>query len=505
RPIAAAIHVQRHNPYMAWPPYPIFADSARFADGTYLWQDGNGDQTIQTGELTGPTDQGNAFNWIDADLNAWCDSGYLLRPMRFEGDRPVYDFGEREAIPFRGANANATSLWLDPDSGTVYTLNPGRAPGLAAWGRQGELLWAYPEIAEWQQALDLPVVTPGKLWGLTMPLGVAGDFTGAATYFNPYHLFTRDGLYVAMVMRDGRTGGLGPDITASETITGQLVRPRGTERYFLLAGDQDGRVTEILGLETVKRLPGGTWELTPAEAARAAAERDRYQAARAAARPLVIARGHQALATATPVEVRVDDEHGFRVRLAWDADSLYAAYEVTGSPGLENGIEDARLVFKGGNALDLQLATDPGAPAGRETPAPGDVRVLVTRRQGQPVAVVYRPRVAGYAGEPEVLRSPTGSESFDRIEVSDRVGLTWEPGDRGFRAVAALPLSLLGWIPVPGAAVALDVGFIYGNPPGTQAAVRRYWANHGRTAAITYDVPSESRLEPARWGRAAVE
>ncbi|MFH1571455.1 MAG: hypothetical protein ABIL09_25920, partial [Gemmatimonadota bacterium] len=47
RPIAAAIHVQRHNPYMAWPPYPIFADSARFADGTYLWQDGNGDQTIQ--------------------------------------------------------------------------------------------------------------------------------------------------------------------------------------------------------------------------------------------------------------------------------------------------------------------------------------------------------------------------------------------------------------------------------------------------------------------------
>jgi len=209
KPFVSSIIVSKGNPFISWPPYPIFEDQEKYPNGTYLWQDANDDQTIQEEELTPPsTDRGESvFNWIDEDLNAWCDAGYLFRPVRFGADgRPVYDFTKKEPIPFRGTNGNATSLWLDPDGETVYTLNPGQKPGLAAWTRDGKMRWGYENIVVWNEALNLPVVTPGKLWGLTMPLGVAGDFTGAATYFNPYHLFTRDGLYVAMVMRDGRTG-----------------------------------------------------------------------------------------------------------------------------------------------------------------------------------------------------------------------------------------------------------------------------------------------------------
>ena len=160
---------------------------------------------------------------------------------------------------------------FDETDNAVYTLSPGANPGWARYTRDGTLSWGYDGIIPWSNALSLPMVTPGKLWGLTMPLGTAGDFTGVASYFGPYHLFTKDGIYVAMVMRDGRTGGLGADITASEVCTGQLVKPEGTDRYFLLAGDQDGRVTEILGLNTVKRLPGGTYHHTQ-EAAKKAAE-----------------------------------------------------------------------------------------------------------------------------------------------------------------------------------------------------------------------------------------
>ena len=58
---------------------------------------------------------------------------------------------------------------------------------------------------------------------------------------------------------------------------------------------------------------------------------------------------------------------------------------------------------------------------------------------------------------------------------------------------------------VANGAVRMDVGYIFGNATGSQAAVRAYWSNHGPTASITNDVPSESRLEPNLWGRVSVE
>jgi len=46
---------------------------------------------------------------------------------------------------------------------------------------------------------------------------------------------------------------------------------------------------------------------------------------------------------------------------------------------------------------------------------------------------------------------------------------------------------------------------LFGNAKGTQTAARAYWCNNGFSANVTYDVPNESRLEPAEWGQAVVE
>ncbi|MGD0090132.1 MAG: hypothetical protein ABSE73_09445 [Planctomycetota bacterium] len=508
KPIAGAIIVSKGNQFMSWPPYPIFADNAKFPNGTYLWQDANDDQTIQEDELCRPiTERGEGmFNWIDEDLNAWCDAGFIFSPVRFEADgRPVYDFNKRTPIPFKGTNGNATSLWLDPSDGGVYTLNPGQAPGLAKYTRDGKLLWGYPRIQQWNEALNLPIIAPGRLWGLTMPLGIAGDFTGAADYYGPYHLFTRDGLYVAMIMRDGRTGGLGPDITASEVITGQLVKPEGMDRYFLLAGDQDGRVTEVLGLDTVKRLPAGTYVHSAQDAQRAAEALAEYERLKAKSRKLAIARGKASLAAATGVGKSVDAGRSFSACAAYDEQNLYVAYDVASPAELTNESTDSRLLFKGGNVLDIQLAADPQADPKRKTPAPGDVRILVTRQKGRPLAVIYRPKVRDFKGEAIVLASPTGKEAFDAIETAPSVALEYQKTGEGFKATAIIPLQLIGLTPRPGAKVRLDLGYIFGNATGSQAAVRCYWNNNSFSANVVSDVPNESRLEPAEWGEAAVE
>ena len=452
KPVAGTIRIA-HGQYGSGAIYPVMEDVKKYPEGAYMWQDKNNDQTVQEEELS-KSEAGrgeSVFNWLDEDLNVWCDAGWIYRPVSVGADgRPVYDFTKKEESPFKGTNSNGGSLWLDNQDTSVYTLAPGSEPGLAKWTREGKLLWGYGGIVQWNQALSMPMVTPGKLWGLTMPLGVAGDFTGASCYFGPYHIFTRDGLYVAMVMRDGRSGGLGADITASEVITGQLVKPEGMNRYFLLAGDQDGRVTEILGLDTVKRLAGGEYVHSEAAAKQAADALAEYQRALAKSKRLEIARGRAALDTARAVSKPVDAARSFTAKAAYDEKNLYLAYEVNSPFELTNEIPDPRLIFKGGNLIDLQMATDPSADPKRKTPAPGDVRVLITQQAGKPVAVVYRPKVKGFAGEPIVLKSPTGQEAFDAIEVSDRVQVAYTKVGGGFRAVATVPLDLLGWTPRPG-------------------------------------------------------
>jgi len=508
KPIAGTIRVA-FGAYGGGLRYPVMEDfHEKHKAPAYLWQDANDDQTVQTAELTvSPSKRGEkTFNWIDENLNAWCDEGIVFRPVRFEENgRPIYDFAKHDAIPFKGGNSNATSLWLDPDDGGVYTLNPGAKPSLAKWTRDGKLIWAYPKVLRWNKALNLPVVTPGKLWGMTMPLGVAGDFIGAATYFNPYHIFTRDGLYVAMVMRDGRTGGLGADVTASETITGQLVKPDGMDRYFLLAGDQDGRVTEILGLDTVKRLPGGRYVHTKEDVARAVSAQEKYARLLAQSQRLEIVRGRKPLMLAKGVTRNIDSRRSFTARAAYDAENLYVAYDVTSPFELVNSAPDDHTIFKGGNLLDIQLATDPAADPKRKKPGPGDLRLLISRQKGKPFAVIYRPRVRDFTGKPIVLTSPTGKEPLDSIERTDNLNLTYRKKSGGFQAIASIPLELLGWQPRPGQQIRMDVGYIFGNKPGTQAALRAYWVNNSFSANVTNDIPNESRLEPHEWGQAIVE
>ena len=478
--------------------FPAFQDRKQFPEGAYYWQDTNDDQVVQPDEIM-PVAEGRAehlFNWFDADLNAWCDGGFQFRPLRIEPNgRPVYDVAKREPMPFKGRNSNAASLWLDDQDDTVYTLDPGADDGFAHWTHDGKPLWTFRGVMDWHAAINLPPVGPGKFWGPTMPLGVAGEFTGLAIYFGPFQLVTRDGLFVGMIMHDGRTLGNPPHERINcENIAGQLLYIPASKRYFLLAGDQDGRINEILGLNSVKRLTGGAYTLSAADVKTAADAQAEFQRLKQKAQPLFIVRGKGSLDSASRVSKHLDDGRGFEAKVAYDEKNLYVGYEVDSPSELVNGITDPHLIFKGGNLLDVQLRTDAG-----------DQRLLITRQGDKPVAVLFRPKVKGFAGQPIVLTSPTGQESFDAIDVLPKVDLVYAKTAAGFKAVATIPLDAIGWKPVPGASVKIDLGYIFGNPTGMQANLRSYWSNHGFSSGIVNDIPNESRLEPKEWGAATVE
>ena len=506
KPFAAIIIIASYGMGYATdaPHFPAMADAAAYPDGYYLWQDRNGDQMVQANEIT-RISQTNILNFkiVDENLNAWSGPSMYAPVSVSPSGVPFYDVGHIKPTPMAAdRSAQGEDNWYDPQDHGGYTLGN----EFSKYSADGKVQWSFPGMVEWHNAVSLPIQEPGRLWGLTQGLGVAGDFTGVSDYFGTFHLFTREGIYVGMIMRDSRDGkGYGPDTDRTEVVGGDLVKPDGMDRYFLISGASDSRVTEIFGLDTVKPLPGGTLTLTDADITVASTAIAEYNASLSKSSRWSIARGRSGLSSAEPITKALDATRSFTVHGAYDATNLYVAYDVTSPSELVSIYPDPDLLFKGGNCLDIQLGTNSSADPNRKTPAPGDVRVLVTRKDGKLFAVVYRPKVKGFTGTPVVLHSPTGQESFDVIEVTNKIGLDYQKTASGYTAVVTIPQALIGLSIKPGMQFKADVGLIYGNSTGNLVTSRSYWINNSFNANVTNDVPSESRLEPAEWGMALAE
>ncbi len=470
-------------------------DRVKYPQGQYFWQDQNGDCCVQPEEvipLKGTPFETFAVTWVFPDLTVLA-CGQLLKPVSVTDGVPKYDLAKYEkfALPV-GYSA------VVAEDGGVITYTPAKGVSLARYAKDGQKLWSYSDITTWQSALNLGVTGPGKLWGMTQCMGQGGDYLVYQTYFGPNHVFRADGMYVGALLKDGRLMlNRGQDEGQPEGQGGYFgklkVAADQPERYFVIGGGQDARVWEVVGLDTVKDLPGGTYAHTPELVAKAEQAQREYRQAMAAATKVVIGRD---LATASTVEKELEAGRSFKVKLAHDATRLHVDYEVRSETGLVNGSPDPKLLFKGGNCLDLQFENSRGEA----------VRVLVTQYQGKPFAAIYVPKVKDFKGEPTVFNSPTGKESFDEIRFLDDVALTTEKTDKGFHARVALPLDALRLELKPGLKLKMDLGYIFGNAQGVGKAVRRaYLFNNSFSANVIDDIPNESRLEPKEWGEATVE
>ncbi|MFW6038969.1 MAG: FlgD immunoglobulin-like domain containing protein, partial [bacterium] len=500
KPFLATIRVVHGHGRTAELPV-ITENEDRFPNGNYLWQDRNDDQQVQADELLrlpGNRQFNNTFFSLDKDLSLYLSKGYRLEPVEVTEDgRPVYDFDQAEEVPVRGAPQSDGYVYPRFGDGTIARLDP----------QTGEALWRYTDIANWKGALDKPVVGPGRLWGTTGRMGVAGDYLAYMTYFGVNHLFHTNGTYVAALLEDKRTiTEAGAHLGQPEGQGGTFVQLEidGEERHFIIHGGQDTRVWEVLGLDSMELLSGGTYRHTEDNRATAREALAEWEAATADETKLVIRSSKDALTDAEPVVGEVDDQRRFEARLARDAENLYVRYDVSTSHPLTNATSEQQIIFRGGNCLDIQLATDPDADPQRKTPAPGDVRLLVTRQDDQPFAMLYRPRVEGFDGERIVLNSPTGEESFDAIEQM-HVNLDYQRTDNGFIATVTVPLEGIGLDLAAGETIRMDLGYIFGNAEGTRTAARAYVHNDSFTANVVDDIPHESRLEPAEWGEAEAE
>lgn len=487
-----------------------------------FWEDRHGDGVVHQEDtrLTKLCAQ-NPHAVVDAELNFYCTGMYndlywqRISPRQILANGvPLYDDNTIVRAQYgKGPSCYTSDLAVNPADGSVlmyagsdikFMTQTGIWP-ITSWTKDGKMSWRYRLGCRWGDMYEFPIPKVGELYGCTRCLGITDGITGYSCYFGQAQLLTTDGVPIGAITRDGRSGVIAHDAFQCEWFSGQLVKLRNN-RWYLLGGDQDGRILEVQGLNSLQRF-AGKLTITPEESKAAADALVSWTSQQARAQSLVLAHypAEPNWADIHGVKVVVDANRGFTVKTAYNATDLLLRCEVQSPNELVNSAAEVDKLFKGGNLLDLQLATDPAADAKRATPAPGDLRLLITRRDGKPVAVVYRPKVAGFSGDPILFTSPTGKESFDKIEVWNDIKLDYQKTDTGFTVVVTLPLARLGLTPKPGTVLKMDAGYIFGNTTGNVTAMRAYWSNHSFSSGVTQDVPNESRLEPKEWGNVTVE
>jgi hypothetical protein len=377
--------------------------------------------------------------------------------------------------------------------------------------QNGVAKWSYPSVWHGLHAshnAPLPEY-PGQLLGTTRLLG--GFVTPKSSDAGPLwaingnkgniYLLTADGLFVTTLFKDSRVASFNApdqerdrkmnDYSLQEESFWPSISQTSDDNIYITAGTSN--IMRIDGLKGIRRLPSSTLNVTVAMLERA----QQYFVQRETARqqalkqdPLVIS----ILGTAPAPDGKLTEwkdsdfvpiDKNTSAIAAISGDRLYAVWKTDDPNLLNNKPESLPNLFKTGGALDLMLGN-----------VEGGQRLLVTRVDGRPTAVLYRPRDTQAGGEPTKFISNLGINKTTTIDLVENVSTQIVLVQHGKNYELSVPLSLLRLQPQAGQRIKGDIGILRGN--GFQTMQRLYWNN--KSTGLTSDLASEAELTPQLWG-----
>ncbi len=334
--------------------------------------------------------------------------------------------------------------------------------------------------------------------------GDAGYMVARYSYMGEIYVYTVDGLLVTTLGADIRSAPFWPypEQKPGMDITGlsfdaehfwPFMFGLDDGNVYLNVGKWHSSIVRLDGLDSVKRIDLGTVNVT-ADMIAAAAPLRAAKIADAAIRDEVPVTSLHATVDGKLDEWPADNwapinpKSSFQLGL--DGDKLVVAYRTDQPQLLRNSSTEYPFAFTQGGGLDLMLRT-----TGNDTDRgvrPGDVRLLVTQKDGKTLAVLYHQK-SPTRGHPATFASPVGQVAFDDVEdISSSVEVAANGGNYEF----SVPLSVLGLDNPAGKTLRGDVGFVISD--GMRARARVYW--HNKWDSMCADVPSEARLNPSQWG-----
>ncbi|MBE3134382.1 MAG: hypothetical protein IMZ55_12990, partial [Acidobacteria bacterium] len=517
-----------------------------YASISFIWSDLNGDATPQPQEVVSgsrwsgwkdlkyPVGVSGYFGgyWLDEQFNLY---GLAGESFGAQGGRPVLV----TKVPLKGWTPGGAPVWdaaaqqvlIDGGKvqGCLYLPGDGQviagAP-ITCVRDDGAIRWTYKDNWAGVHAShnapipdrdDQLIGTLGCIGQVRTPLGTV---FGMHSNMGRLYLMTTDGLFVAGVFRDCRLGGeawpnearpgapLGGVTMGSEWFGGHLFQCQKSRECFLIAGFTAYNLIRLDGLDALQAIPGGGLTVTAADRRAAEAMAQQRAAKAAATNELVISRAKAAPAVdgkldEFPNDTFVEWSSGpYRIRaaLAVDDANLYLAYDVSGddNPMVNRG-KDVKQLFVTGDSVDLQVGTDLAADPARTEAAVGDLRLLISVFEDNPVAVLYRWTVKE-GREPVTFTCPWRSHTLDRVDVVKEAAVHVARRGGGYVVEAAVPLAALGFAPRAGETYRLDLGAIFSDAKGDNRAARVYWSN--KATGLVSDVPGEIMAVPNLWGRA---
>jgi hypothetical protein len=344
-----------------------------------------------------------------------------------------------------------------------------------------------------------PTVTPTK--------GEAGELWAINGNMGNLYLMTVDGLFVATIFADARVPGVRDRVPAAErgvlfndiTAGGEEFWPSINEttdgEVYVVSGVAAGgrlensNVVHVDGLDTVRRIPASAFTVSPAQRA-ACWERS---VARAAAQVKQNGRQLYRVAITDAAHVADGDLQDWPAAWAKDArplpptgkpgdwvslgelpfhhkwwpirgavcvagDKLHVAITVPryclALDGLQAAAADPVDLLAAATAVEIALGTDPAADAARTQPAAGDIRVVISLREGQPLAVLYRAVDPQSTAPPEFVSAGGNTAISSATDISAQV----QVGQTQTSYEVAIPLAVLGIDPKPETTLRADFG-----------------------------------------------
>lgn len=507
----------------------------------FWWTDANGDGLVQNPELkVFRPDEANGL-LLTAGWRSAVGPDWTLFPAGSDPDSrhtrawrlplqawnscgaPVYDLAQATPIYDAKPDWELNSVWADRQGGVLLNQSP-----LTLVEGNGQVRWTYPN--RWpgvHGSHSAPKDRQGLLIG---PLKVIGSVEqpGLGEVFclsgnmGKAFLMTADGLYVGGLFRDCRAApealpdqpqrglSIAESSPGGEWFGGEFFRNcLDGKPYIGSACRNASLLSELTGLESVRRLETQTVTFTPAQYRQAEALLAAHSGADAVQESLELLPPARRPSQPPVVEDFVwngrttaswsYDERRF-AEATWTCDEkmLYVCFRNVGDPNpMINRGTLVKQLFKTGDAALLELRPTADARDGKLLP--GDFRLLFSVFEDKPVAVLYRFLVPGTpADRRETFSSPVIATPVDEVRVLATAKIAIDRGTAGYTLRAAVPLADLGFAPKPGASYRGDFGIVYSDTLGKSNELRMNW--HNRATGLVSDLPHEAMIVPANWG-----
>ena len=505
--------------------------------GVTVWSDRNGDAVEQPEET----------RKFDVNLGGWIDGWYMPCNQRlgFGGGAyylpvtgwtacgaPEYDLDKAVRLPEnavedgKGRGGMGAQRNIVSEDGKYVIYN-------GHYGSHHSDMPCY-EIATGRRVFAYPNTFVGVHGGHSAPpartglIRAAYDFVGTATMpgalgnifvigtdKGEWHVLNDRGFYICSLFEGdpmrmkwpeeavpGANLNRIPPGMGAEDFGGSMIRTEKGEVY-VQAGKTAFIDIRVKGLDTVRELASGKFELTAADVLKAADFQLKYVSAVESAKACSVPAREVAFSGNPHQDFGVGPLADFgpnnaKVR-AWaarGAEKLYLAWQVDDATPWANGAKGGENMYAMGDTVDFQLGTDAQADPKRKDPVEGDFRLSIGSVGGQPKAVVYR-KVSSVKA-PRTFHSGVWRDgvTYDNVREIPADVKVVRQGAQYF-VEAAVALKDLGLASSP-AKLRGDFGATFGNAAADDTVLRVHWSN--QATGLVADEVAELQYSPALWG-----